>query len=126
MSRFTVRTEGDTQEVSIFDEVKDNYPFVLVCESIDDYDILINECLNCSDLLNELESEIQRLKRNIHCLQKENTELSKLNRSINDETDYYRRTVNHLTTLLAEATRQGFEVGLDEIKENGGVLHGKE
>ena len=80
MSRFTVKTERNTQEVSIFDEVTDNYPFVLNCEGIDDYDILINECLNCSDLLNELENEIQRLKQNIHCLQKENTELSKLNR----------------------------------------------
>ena len=37
------------------------------------------------DLLNEQYLDIERLKRNIHCLQKENMELSKLNRRVADE-----------------------------------------
>lgn len=58
--RFVV--ENDNNEVSIKDKVKDNYPFALAYEHIDDADNLIQECLSLVVLLNEQQSTINALK----------------------------------------------------------------
>ena len=61
--RFIV--ENDNNEVSIKDKVKDNYPFALAYEHIDDADNLIQECLSLVGMLNEQQAEIERLKEQL-------------------------------------------------------------
>lgn len=58
--RFIV--ENDNNEVSIKDKVKDNYPFALAYEHIDDGDNLIQECLSLVVLLNEQQATIKQLE----------------------------------------------------------------
>ena len=54
----------DNMEVSIKDNESElmEYPFSLACESIDDFDSLIHECLEMVGLLNNLHQENKQLK----------------------------------------------------------------
>ena len=61
--RFLVVADDLDKSVSIKDTVKRNYPFSICCESIDDYDILISECMGCCYLLNEQEALIKAKDR---------------------------------------------------------------
>lgn len=67
--RFIV--ENDNNEVSIKDKVKDNYPFALAYEHIDDADNLIQECLSLVGLLNEQAETIRKQSIRIYCQDKE-------------------------------------------------------
>lgn len=61
--RFIV--ENDNNEVSIKDKMKDNYPFALAYEHIDDADNLIQECLSLVVLLNEQQDTINKQENEI-------------------------------------------------------------
>ena len=71
--RFVV--ENDNNEVSIKDKVKDNYPFALAYEHIDDGDNLIQECLSLVVLLNEQQATITELAKKWRVLSQENMQL---------------------------------------------------
>lgn len=49
-------------ELSLKDCIENKYPFSMVCEDIDSFELLLDECMNVKTLLNEKESEIKRLK----------------------------------------------------------------
>ena len=49
-------------ELSLKDCIENKYPFSIVCEDIDSFESLLDECMNVKTLLNEKESEIKRLK----------------------------------------------------------------
>lgn len=60
--RFIVETDKDTNEVSVFDKLAKKYIMSLVCEAIDDFDVVITEFMNACAKLNQLWEQTQRFE----------------------------------------------------------------
>ena len=70
--RFTV--ENNDGEVCIKDNLTKKYPFAYVCETIDMKEAMISECLECSNLLNQMWEQTQRFEKyNQEYLEERNT-----------------------------------------------------
>lgn len=74
IERYLVETDIGL-ELSIKDSNTDKYPFSLACENLDEFESLVSEVMNVKDLLNEKESEINRLRYVINVLTDENMRL---------------------------------------------------
>ena len=84
VKRFTI--ENNNGEVCIKDNLTKKYPFAYVCEEIDMQDSMISECMECSNLLNQLWEQTQRFEKysqehleERNALHEENKELKKEN-----------------------------------------------
>lgn len=62
-------------ELSLKDCIENKYPVSMVCEDIDSFETLLNECMNVKTLLNEKESEIKRLNHIITVLTEDDARL---------------------------------------------------
>ena len=80
---------GENMEVSLKDTESEmsDYPFSLCCESVDDFETLVQECLQLVGLLNTLHEENEELRQTtktqqirIYCQDKE---IQKLNEQLN-------------------------------------------
>lgn len=79
--RFQVETDIGF-EVSLKDNLTKKYPFSIVCESIDDYENIINEVMSCGALLNQLWEQTQRFEKHNKDLMEENEELKQQNKML--------------------------------------------
>lgn len=59
--RFTVETDVGF-EISIKDNIRKNYLFVVACENIDDYENIINEVMGLTVQLNNLWEQVLRFE----------------------------------------------------------------
>ena len=76
----TKRFQVETDEgfvVSLKDNLTKKYPFSLACESVDDYENVIDEVMSCGALLNQLWEQTRRFEKHNQELAEENEELKK-------------------------------------------------
>ena len=90
--RFIV--ENDNNEVSIKDKVKDNYPFALAYEHIDDADNLIQECLSLVVLLNEQQEKITELEIELTDCKNRKEQLEYKNTKLIAKIDFLERVID--------------------------------
>ena len=76
--------ENNNGEVCIKDNLTKKYPFAYVCEEIDMQDSMISECLECSNILNQLWEQTQRFEKHNKDLTEENEQLKQINRNLGD------------------------------------------
>lgn len=74
--RFQVETD-EGFVVSLKDNLAKKYPFSLACESVDDYENVIDEVMSCGVLLNQLWEQTQRFEKHNQRLTDENEQLKK-------------------------------------------------
>ena len=75
------RFEVETDEgfvVSIKDNLTKKYPFSISCESVDDYENIINEAMSVGVLLNQVWEQTQRFEKHNQRLENENEQLKKI------------------------------------------------
>lgn len=63
MTEKRFQIENNNGEVCIKDNLTKKYPFAYVCEEINMQDSMISECLECSNLLNQLWEQTQRFEK---------------------------------------------------------------
>jgi len=81
----TKRFQVETDEgfvVSLKDNLAKKYPFSLACESVDDYENVIDEVMSCGVLLNQLWEQTQRFEKHNQELEKENEQLKQSNKEL--------------------------------------------
>jgi len=64
-------------EISLRDKIKEDFPFSIICENIDEFEPLLIEVMNCSARMNDLWEQTQRFEKRNQKLEKENTSLKK-------------------------------------------------
>lgn len=79
--RFQVETNIGF-EVSLKDNLTKKYPFNVVCESVEDYENIIDEVMSCGVLFNQLWEQTKRFEKHNQRLEKENEELKKENKKL--------------------------------------------
>ena len=72
--RFDIET-NERFEVSIKDNLTKKYPFSVSCESVDDYENIIDEAMSVGVLLNQLWEQTQRFEKHNKDLEKKYHEL---------------------------------------------------
>ena len=109
----------DDMEVSIKDNESElmEYPFSLTCESIDDFDPLIHECLQVEGLLNTLHQENQQWKEKLsnaldiaRLNQKDVMEFLAKNRKLREENEQLRKSIEHMISKATEISNRNVQL----------------
>lgn len=89
-NRFVVG--NDNGEVYIKDNLTKKYPFSYVCEETEMMESMINECMECSNLLNQLWGQTQRFEKYSQ------EHLQRVNELV-EENERLRRCMNEIYTI---------------------------
>ena len=94
--RFVVETDKNTSEVSVFDKLEKRYIMSLVCEAIDDFDVVITEFMNACAKLNKLWEQTQRFEKHNQELEKKNEQLKDKIDVLEDDNETYHKSLEIL------------------------------
>ena len=81
-------------EVSLKDNLAKDFPFIINCENVDDFEILLQEVTNCCNRLNNSWEQTKRFEKYNQLLVEENEQLKRENELLQKEIKQHKAVID--------------------------------